>query len=124
MCEISRNNNNRQQQTFCCWGDLRSLQDCVCTHIERDLECSSGGKKKGLEIYFSLFPLPHLSLSLSLNSFTLSLSILSPSHSRFSLSPSSQVTITAQFFSGIIFFRPFLLVGNALRITKDLTKQG
>jgi hypothetical protein len=121
MCEIFRNN-NRQQQTFCYWGDLRSLQDCVCTHIEPDLECSSGGKKKGLEIYFSLFPLPHLSLSqffhsLTLNSFTLSLSILS-------LSPSSQVTITAQFFSGIIFFRPFLLVGNALRITKDLTKQG
>jgi hypothetical protein len=29
-------------------GCLRSLQDCVCTHIERDLECSSeGGKKEG-----------------------------------------------------------------------------
>jgi hypothetical protein len=70
-------------QTFCCWGDLRSLQDCVCTHIERDLECSSGGKKKGLEIYFSLFPLPHLSLSLSeffhsltLNPLSLSLSFI------------------------------------------------
>jgi hypothetical protein len=29
---------------------LRSLQDCVCTHIERDLECSSeAGKKEGAE---------------------------------------------------------------------------
>jgi hypothetical protein len=39
---------DRLRLTVSWWGVLRSLQDCVCTHIERDLECSSEvGKKEG-----------------------------------------------------------------------------
>ncbi len=118
MCEISRKNNNRQHRPFAAgviWGAFKIV--CALT-LSVILSAPQEERKKALRS-ISLSSLSLISLSLSLNSFTLSLSILSRS-----LFPSSQVTITAQFFSGIIFFRPFLFVGNDLRIKKDLTKQG